>query len=423
MTALRVLAVAGIFILTSLAWLVLGLTIVGRTQKGYENIGPRVENLWGQPLTQMAPSVQMVHYETKSHTEMEGKRKKIVSEKVAEKEPLDLDKSDITTDIMLEYRRKGLLWFPGYVVNFAGAYAITNPAKEARQFIINFTFPSTEASYDEFVFAIDGKEDLVRTDSGAKSTITLSPGQTATIQLGYKTRGMKTWSYAFGQGVQRVRNFSLVANTNFNNYDFPEGTISPAKKELTDLGSRLRWESRSLLSGFKVGIDVPEKLNPGDVASRIAFFAPVGLFFFFVVMTVWSLIRRVNLHPMHFVFLAAGFFAFHLLFAYLVDHMSVNAAFSIAALVSLGLVVNYMRLVTGLRFALAPTGLAQLVYLILFSYAFFFKGFTGLAITIGAVLTLAVLMQVTGKVDWERSYAPRLPERKNDGLPPTQPDA
>jgi inner membrane protein involved in colicin E2 resistance len=413
MTAIRVLAVAGIFILTSLAWLILGLTIVGRTQKGYENIGPKVENLWGQPLTQLAPSVRMIRYETKSRTEMEGNRKKTISERIAVEEPLDLGKSDVNTNIALEYRRKGLLWFPGYVVDFDGAYQVMNPAKEARSFVIDFTFPSTEASYDEFVFNVDGKENLVRTDNGAKSTVTLAPGQTATVQLGYKTRGMKTWSYAFGQGVQRVRNFSLVANTNFNNYDFPEGTISPNQKEFTDAGSRLQWESKSLLSGFKVGIDVPDKLNPGEVASRIAFFAPVGLFFFFVVMTVWSLMRRTNLHPMHFVFLAAGFFAFHLLFAYLVDHMSVTAAFGIAALVSLGLVVNYMRLVTGLRFALAPTGLAQLVYLILFSYAFFFKGFTGLAITIGAVLTLAVLMQVTGKVDWERSYAPTPPERKD----------
>jgi len=407
MSAIRVLAVAGIFILTSLAWLILGLTIVGRTQKGYENIGPQVENLWGQPLTQLAPSVRMIRYETKSRTEMEGNKKKTVSERVTVEEPLDLDKSDVNTNISLEYRRKGLLWFPGYVVDFDGAYQVTNPAKEARNFVIDFTFPSTEASYDEFVFTIDGKEDLVRTDYGAKSTISLAPGQTAKVQLGYKTRGMKTWSYAFGQGVQRVRNFSLITDTNFDNYDFPEGTISPNEKKLTDTGSRLRWESKSLLSGFKVGIDVPEKLNPGEVASRIAFFAPVGLFFFFVVMTVWSLMRRTNLHPMHFVFLAAGFFAFHLLFAYLVDHMSVNAAFGIAALVSLGLVVNYMRLVTGLRFALAPTGLAQLVYLILFSYAFFFKGFTGLAITIGAVLTLAVLMQVTGRIDWERSYTPK----------------
>ncbi|MHB0939902.1 MAG: inner membrane CreD family protein [Armatimonadota bacterium] len=419
MSALRVFAVVGIFVLASLAWLILGMTIVSRTQKGYENIRPQVENLWGQPITQYAPSVRMVHYVTKSRTEMEGNKKKTISERVPMEETLDLNSSMVKTDLKVDYRRKGLQWFAGYVVDFDGEYTVINPAQEKRTFIIDVAYPSAAASYDEFVFTVDGKENMERTETGAKSKIELAPGQTATIRFGYKTRGMDNWSYAFGQGVQRVRNFSLVATTDFNDYDFPEGTISPDKKELIDLGSRLTWESKSLLSGFQVGIDVPQKLNPGDVASRIAFFAPVGLFFFFVVMTVWSLIRRTNLHPMHFVFLAAGFFAFHLLFAYLVDHVSVNAAFGIAALVSLVLVVNYMRLVSGLRFALAPTGLAQLVYLILFSYAFFFKGFTGLAITIGAVLTLAVMMQVTGKIDWERSFSPTLPERKN-GEPPAE---
>ena len=41
----------------------------------------------------------------------------------------------------------------------------------------------------------------------------------------------------------------------------------------------------------------------------------------------------------------------------------------------------------------------------LFSYAFFFEGMTGLAITIGAVLTLFVLMQMTARVSWDEVFA------------------
>ena len=44
---------------------------------------------------------------------------------------------------------------------------------------------------------------------------------------------------------------------------------------------------------------------------------------------------------------------------------------------------------------------SQVVYLVLFSFSFFLQGFTGLAITIGAVLTLAVMMQVTGRAQRE----------------------
>ena len=43
----------------------------------------------------------------------------------------------------------------------------------------------------------------------------------------------------------------------------------------------------------------------------------------------------------------------------------------------------------------------------LFSYAFFFEGYTGLTVTVGAVLTLFVLMQLTARVDWGAVFAKR----------------
>ena len=58
-------------------------------------------------------------------------------------------------------------------------------------------------------------------------------------------------------------------------------------------------------------------------------------------------------------------------------------------------------MVAGGRFALAQAGAAQLVFLVLFSYAFFFEGYTGLTVTVGAVVTLYVLMQLTARVRWE----------------------
>jgi inner membrane protein involved in colicin E2 resistance len=108
---------------------------------------------------------------------------------------------------------------------------------------------------------------------------------------------------------------------------------------------------------------------------------------------------------MHYFFLAAAFFSFHLLLAYLVDHVDVHAAFLTAAATSIFLVVSYLRLVAGNRFAFGKAGLAQLVFLVLFSYAFFFEGYAGLTVTVGAVATLFVLMQMTGRVDWEEVFA------------------
>jgi len=115
--------------------------------------------------------------------------------------------------------------------------------------------------------------------------------------------------------------------------------------------------------------------------------------------------RGIELHPMNYFFLAAAFFSFHLLLAYLVDHISIHTAFTISSIVSIFLVISYLRLVTGTRFAAREAGLAQFIYLVMFSYAFFFKGLTGLAITIGSSLTLFVVMQMTGRMRWSEKFA------------------
>lgn len=56
----------------------------------------------------------------------------------------------------------------------------------------------------------------------------------------------------------------------------------------------------------------------------------------------------------------------------------------------------------GTKFALVEVGLSQFVYLVVFSSAFFLQRYTGLTITILAVVTLYVIMQLTAKVDWDK---------------------
>jgi inner membrane protein involved in colicin E2 resistance len=87
-------------------------------------------------------------------------------------------------------------------------------------------------------------------------------------------------------------------------------------------------------------------------------------------------LKGLELHPMHYFLLVTSFFSFHLLLAYLVDHISIHAAFAICSAVSIFLVVSYLRIVAGPRFAFVEAALAPVVYLVGFSYAFFFRGLT-----------------------------------------------
>ena len=205
----------------------------------------------------------------------------------------------------------------------------------------------------------------------------------------------------------QISDFDLTVTTDFVKVDFPPGSCRPTAKRPTDGGWTLEWKFGSLVTGQHIGIDLPNRINPGPLAARLTAFAPVSLLFFLTVMVILGVLSGQNLHPVNYAFLSAAFFAFHLLLAYLVDHISIHAAFLISSLVSVFLVVSYLRVVTGTRFAIARAGLAQFVFLVLFSYAFFFEGYTGLTVTVGAILTLFVMMQATARVDWGAVFAQR----------------
>jgi hypothetical protein len=221
----------------------------------------------------------------------------------------------------------------------------------------------------------------------------------------YKASGLDTWRYQF-DGAQRVKQFKLAMLTNFSEINFPDGTASAnGERSVKKIGgANLSWTFDDVIGARAIGMDMPKMLNAGPVASRIAFFAPVSLLFFFAVMLITALTMRVPLHPMHWFFLAAGCFAFQLLFAYLVDLVPALPSFAVAALVSLGLVTVYLWRVAGAAFA-KVSGLAQFAYMVLFSYSFFFDGITGITIAIGAVMTLAVLMFKTAGTDWTQTFA------------------
>ena len=132
----------------------------------------------------------------------------------------------------------------------------------------------------------------------------------------------------------------------------------------------------------------------------------MGLLFFFFVVAVFAQLQGQNIHPMNYFFFGCAFFAFHLLFAYLLDHLPIFPAFALSSAVSVFLVVTYSRLFVGWRFALVEMALSQLVHLVVFSFTFFWQGFTGLAITVGAILTLFIMMQVTGRHEWGKAGQP-----------------
>lgn len=389
----HIISIAVIFICTTLAWWFLGGTISYRTTHISSQTGDSVSGRWGPPLLQKHP---VAHYTSSS------------SSKVM----LQPAKSEVNVQLTYQPVKMGLLWHRTYGAKFSGAYTFTNNTAITQTLRIDFELPSGNTLLDKVSFTL-GTGDRVRRSVSAPEqgvitdSVQLAPGESIPVAMSYECRGMDFWRYAFAD-ASRIRDFALTMTTNFTDVNFP--ISSPTDRKTAGEGMQLIWKYEDAISAPGISMEMPRELNAGPVAAQISFYAPLSLLLFFCVVMISALSRNTVLHPVNYFFLAAGFFAFPLLFSYMLDVVPVHLSFVIAALTSLLLVCGYLRAVAG-EFLFQVGFAAQSAYMVLFSYSFFFKGLTGLTLTIGGIVTLAVLMALTAKIDWSSklgAVSPRL---------------
>lgn len=389
----HLIAIASIFVCTTIAWWLLGAVITQRTSHVSYQTGDSVSGRWGPPLLQKHPSAR--------YTSSSGSR---VS--------LQPAKSDVKVKLAYQPVKMGLLWHRTYGAAFVGNYTFTNNTAITQRFDIDFELPSSGALLDKIKFTLgDGenaRDSIAAPEQGViTDSVQLAPGESIPVIVSYECRGMDYWRYAFAD-ASRIRDFTLTMNTDFTDVNFP--ISSPTDREELEKGMLLVWKYEDAISAPGIGMEMPRELNAGPVAAQISFYAPLSLLLFFTVIIITVISRGLSLHPVNYFFLAAGFFAFPLLFSYMLDVFPVHLSFVIAAACSLLLVCGYLRAAAG-EFLFRVAVVAQSAYMVLFSYSFFFKGLTGLTLTVGGIVTLGVLMALTAKVDWSQklgAVSPRL---------------
>jgi hypothetical protein len=386
----HLLASLAIIACTSAAWFLLGAVLAKRTAESSATIHNEVAGVWGPPITQNHPHAW---YETPNAPS--GRAVILPST------------SQVTVDLKYDPKQRGLLWHRTYDADFRGDYVFTNPTRIPQTLYVSFPLPAGTAGLHGFRFQLGADAEAGDSTPGKSGVVTraivVPASGSVDLQTAYRTRGTGTWGYDFPDN-RRIAGFRLDMRTDFLEIDFPAGTGSPGSRAADADGWDLAWEYPDVLAAPAIGMDMPKQLNAGPVAARIAFFAPVSLVFFITILLLMGGLRGVALHPMHVFFVAAGFFAFHLLFAYLVDLIALRASFAIATAVSVLLVCGYLNAVGG-KPLLAIALPAQLAYLVLFSASFFFDGLTGITLTTCGVATLALLMFLTAKIDWRRALA------------------
>ena len=419
MTTRRVLAIAAIYILATVAWATLGTSILARTGEFDSRLGTEVAQLWGGQHRQVAPTVWVERCARSHRTGADGvmrrearstRRSRRTSRPrpgAADAEPRQgrpgAHPSSEGTALVRHVRRP---------VFAAASWPATRTRSSAR-LGVELRFPSAQAIYDEFAFPRERRSGAAgeRSDQGtAHARSRYRQAAKSTIDVAYKSRGLDDWRYAFvADGVGEVSDFDLIGdNTNFVKVDFPPGSMSPTAKRPTRRRLGARVEVR------QPGHRPAHRHRPAEPdQSRTARRAPHRLRSSLAALLSHrhgdprrpqrpespSGELRLPLGGVLRISPAAGLSGR--------PHLDSRGVLIAASLVSVFLVVSYLRVVVGTRFAIAQAGLAQFVFLVLFSYAFFFEGYTGLTVTVGAILTLFVMMQATARVDWGAVFAQR----------------
>ncbi|HLA14998.1 MAG TPA: hypothetical protein VJZ25_08240, partial [Gemmatimonadaceae bacterium] len=279
--ARRIFAIAFIFVCASVAWVILGSNIFMRTQGSDRNLRTRVGSTWGTNQAQRAPVAFTEKIETRTfdasdrippigrdRSRQRGITTPMVapaaagnrSETVRTRVPLALDQTRAAVDFDLDHRRKGLLWYSTYAVKFDGNFRFRNTTA-SDSVVIEFPLPAAQASYDDLRVSLDGTPVPYRIQDQALLVTTRVPtGDSVGFSVSYSSRGLSDWRYVFANDVAEVRDLEMVMRTDFDDIDFPENTLSPTEKIEEANCWRLKWRYTNLLSGFQIGMDMPEKL-------------------------------------------------------------------------------------------------------------------------------------------------------------------
>ena len=118
---IRFAAIGLVWIGCLVAWMILGSSLVVRSKESSGELRKEVSLLWGPELAQKPPVAVWRDTRTVSPATRTAPAQ-IVEDLV----PLPLERSEIAVALDLEQRRKGLLWFPTYTVDFESAYSFRN---------------------------------------------------------------------------------------------------------------------------------------------------------------------------------------------------------------------------------------------------------------------------------------------------------
>jgi hypothetical protein len=372
--------VFGSLFIVVFATAVIATQVEDRTDFADSELASGVEDRWGAPVTQPAPSLRYVHSGT-IFTELK---------------PLPFDRQHVRVKAGMNYRKRGLRYFSGFDFTLDAVYAVAN--HEGRDIDVAFIFPiemdKSQVLLSELQFLVDGKEsslDLGESGNRLVWTGRIARDAEAVFSIRYRARGLNSFVYRLDPALP-ARDVKLhFAVEGGENFDYPDGVLAASTVETRSDAVTLDWEFKSLESGVNLGVILPSEKTFDAMVATMAGRAWVPFLGLLALLAALGLRHRRPLALHEAYLLAAVYGFFFVLLSYLAAFMNFYVAYALSALGLGAAVVAFARFLFPKERAAVLAGIWGAT-LVVPTAAVILEGYTGLIYTLEILAALLGLM-------------------------------
>lgn len=249
--------------------LIISEQVESRDDFANSELASGVEERWGAPVDQPAPSVRAVPSGT-VFTSLEA---------------MPLARQHVTVDAKMNYRKRGLRYFSGFDFDFTGQYAVANP--HPHDIDVAFVFPiemnKAQVLMSDLQFLIDGQPSPLELGDERNRLVwtgRIAKGETRQFTIRYRARGLDSFMYRLDPSLPANDVKLHVGVVGGDNFDYPAGVLSASAVSQSKDGIGLDWSFSTLESGVNLGVQLPS-LKTWDTIistmSRRAWFPFLGL--------------------------------------------------------------------------------------------------------------------------------------------------
>ncbi len=260
--------VGALFIVLTLT-LIISVQVESRDDFANSELAAGVEERWGAPVDQPAPSVLAVPSGTVFTT----------------LEPIPLARQHVSVDSTMNYRKRGLRYFSGFDFEFTGQYAVKNP--RPHDIDVAFVFPiemnKAQVLLSDLQFLIDGSAAPI--EMGAERnrlvwTGRIASGQSREFTIRYRARGLDSFVYRLDPSMPANDVALHLGVIGGDNFDYPPNVLSATTVSQSKSAISLDWTFSTLESGVALGVRLPSLKTWDEIIatmSRRAWFPFAGL--------------------------------------------------------------------------------------------------------------------------------------------------